>query len=106
MLSWVQQKELRGLASDDRLFGRIEEPGWILMDFKNNFKCQMGGEDLSHIQFNPKLWNLRPILKDSGESMRVPAFPEDRKRIHIRENKQVWCAGSRPVPDQCPLYTR
>ena len=29
VLSWVEQKELRGLASDDRLFGRIAEPGWM-----------------------------------------------------------------------------
>ena len=27
VLNWVEQKELRGLASDDRLFGRIAEPG-------------------------------------------------------------------------------
>ena len=39
VLNWVEQKEeLRGLASDDRLFGEIAEPGWILMDFNNNFK--------------------------------------------------------------------
>ena len=31
-LNWVEQKELRGLASDDRLFGRIAAPGWMLMD--------------------------------------------------------------------------
>ena len=40
VLNWVEQKELRGLASDDRLFGRIAEPGWVLMDFNNNFKCR------------------------------------------------------------------
>ena len=55
VLNWVEQKELRGSASDDRLFARIAEPGWVLMDFNNNFKCQMGREDLSHVQFNPKL---------------------------------------------------
>ena len=38
VLTWMEQKELRGLASDDRLFGKIAEPGWILMDFNNNFK--------------------------------------------------------------------
>ena len=27
VLNWVEQRELRGLASDDRLFGRIAEPG-------------------------------------------------------------------------------
>ena len=55
VLNWVEQKELRGLASDDRLFRRVAEPGSMLMDFDNNFKCRMGGEDLSHVQFNPKL---------------------------------------------------
>ena len=42
VLNWVEQKELRGLASDERLFGRIAEPGWMLMDFNNIFKCRMG----------------------------------------------------------------
>ena len=65
VLNWVEEKELRGLASDDRLFARIAEPGWILMVFKNSFKCRMGDVDGSHIQFNPKLWNLRPVVKDT-----------------------------------------
>ena len=102
VLNWVEQKELRRLASDDRLFGRIAEPGWMLMDFNNNFKCRMGGEDLSHVQFNPKLWNLRPVVKDSGEAMRVPLWPE--AYAHVKENQQVWLSGSRPLPDQCPRY--
>ena len=58
LLNWEEQKELRGLASDDRLFGRVAEPGWILMDFNNSFKSRIGDVDLSHIQFNPKLWKL------------------------------------------------
>ena len=29
VLNWVEQ-ELRGLASEDRLFGKIAEPGWVL----------------------------------------------------------------------------
>ena len=64
VLNWVEQKEQRELPSDDRLSGRIAEPGWVLMDFNNNFKCRMGREDLSHAQFKPKLWNLRPVVKD------------------------------------------
>ena len=50
VLNWVEQKELRWLASDDRIFRRIAEPGWMLMDFNNNFKCRMGREDLSNVQ--------------------------------------------------------
>ena len=102
VLNWVEQRELRGLACEDRLFGRIAEPGWVLMDFNNNFKCRMGREDLSHIQFNPKFWNLRPVVKDSGAAMRVPLLPE--AYAHAKENQQAWLSGSRPLPDQCPRY--
>ena len=102
VLNWVEQRELRGLASDDRLFGRIAEPGWVLMNFNNHFKCRMGREFLSHIQFNPKLWNLRPVVKDTGEAMRVPHVPE--AYAHAKENQQAWLPGSRPLPDQCPRY--
>ena len=102
VLNWVEHRELRGLASDDRLFGRIAEPGWLLMDFHNNFKCRMGREDLSHIQLNPKLWNLRLVVKDSGAAMRVPLLPESY--AHAKENQQAWLSGSRPLRDQYPRY--
>ena len=74
----------------------------MLMDFNNNFKCRMGREDLSHIQFNPKLWNLRPVVKDSGAAMRVPLLPE--AYAHVKENQQAWLSRSRPLPDQCARY--
>ena len=102
VLNWVEQRELRGLASEDRLFGRKAEPGWVLVDFNNHFKCRMGREGLSHIQFNPKLWNLRPVVKDTGAAMRVPHLPE--AYAHAKENQQAWLPGSRPLPDQCPRY--
>ena len=102
VLNWVEQRELRGLASDDRLLGRIAEPGWVLMDFNNTFKCRMGRKDLSHIQFNPKLWNLRPVVKDTGAAMRVPLLPE--AYAHAKENQQAWLSGSRPLPHQCHRY--
>ena len=102
MLNWVEQKEIRGLASDDRLFGRIAEPGWVLMDFNNNFKCRMVREDLFHVQFNQMLWNLRPAVKDSGEAMRVSLLPE--AYAHVKDNQQAWLSGSRPLPVECPRY--
>ena len=102
VLNWVEQSELRKLASDDRLFGRIAEPGWVLMDFNNHFKCRMGREDLSHIQFNPKLWNLRPVVKDTGEAVGVPQLPG--AYAHAKENQQTWLPGSRPLPDQCHRF--
>ena len=47
-------------------------------------------------------WNLRPVVKDSGEAMWVPLWPE--AYAHVRENQQAWLTGSRPLPDQCPRY--
>ena len=100
VLNWEEQKELRGLASDDRLFGRKAEPGWVLMDFNNNFKCRMGRKDLSHIQFNPKLWNLRLVMKDSGTAMRIPLLPE--AYAHVKKKPAsvaFWVqAAAGPMP--------
>ena len=62
----------------------------------------MGREDLSHVQFNPKFWNLRPVVKDTGEAMRVPQLPG--AYTHAKESQQTWLPGSRPLPDQCPRY--
>ena len=72
-LNWVEQKELRGLASEDLLFGRIAEPCWVLMDLNNSFKCRMVGENFSNVQINPKLWILRPIIRDTKDAVKIPA---------------------------------
>ena len=62
----------------------------------------MGDVEDSHIQFNSKLFNLRPVVKDMGEAMRVPAWPE--AYAHVKENQVAWLAGSRPLPSQYPQY--
>ena len=91
VLNWLEQKDLRGLASDDRLFGRIAESGWILMDFNNSFKCRMGDVDHSHIQFNPKLWNLRPVVKDTHG--RGDAGPRLAGGVCTRQGESGCMAG-------------
>ena len=104
VLNWVEQRELRGLASKKPLFGRIAGPGWVLMDLNNSFKCRMGGDNLSNIQFNPNLWNSRPIIKGTKEAVKIPAWPETY--AHVKENQNTWLAGSDPLPDRCLLYPR
>ena len=51
VINWMEQRNLRGLAIDDRLFGKISESGWVLIYLNNSFKCRMGGENLSNVQF-------------------------------------------------------
>ena len=76
VLNWVKQRELRRLASEDRLFGRIAQPVRVLMDLNNSFKYRMGGENLSNVQLNPKLWNLRSIFKGTKDAVKISAWPE------------------------------
>ena len=102
VLNWVEQKELKGLTSDDRLFGRIAEPGWNLMDFNNSSKCRMGDVDHSHIYFNRKLWILRPVVKDTGRGDEGPGLAE--AYAHVKQNQYALLAVSRPLPSQCPQY--
>ena len=70
VLNWVEQRGAERVDQRRLVF----LPGWLLMGFNNHFKCRTGREDLSHVQFNPKLWNLRPVVKDSGDTMLVPLW--------------------------------
>ena len=82
----------------------VDCPGWVLMDLKNSFKCRMGGEDFANVQFNPKLWNLRPIIRETTDAVKLPAWPETY--AYVRENQDAWLAGLNPLPNRCPLYPR
>ena len=90
-LNWVKQQELSRMVSDDRLFRRIPNPGWMLMDFNNSRKHRISGEDNSNVQLNPKLWILRPIFKGTMDA-------------HVKEHQEPWLVGSSPLPDLCPQY--
>ena len=46
------------------------------MDFNNSFKCRLGGKDLSNVQFNPKLWNLRPVVEGTKDAVKILAWQE------------------------------
>ena len=99
VLNWVEQRELRRLAIDDRLFGKISQPGLVLLDLNNSFK-----EDLANVQINSKLWNLRPIIRGTTDAVKIPAWPETY--AYVRENQDAWLAGLNPLPNRCPLYPR
>ena len=74
----------------------------MVMHLNNSFKCRMGEENLSNIQFNSKLWNLPPIIRGTKEAAAISAWPETY--AHVKENHDTWLVGSDPMPDRCPLY--
>ena len=58
----------------------------MLMDLNNSFKYTMGRENLSKVQFNPKLWNLRPIIRGTNDAVKIPAGdvrPGERESGHV-----------------------
>ena len=69
------------------------------MDLNNNFKCRMGGEDLANVQLNPKLWNLRPIIRGTTDIVKIPSWPETY--AYVRENQDAWLAGLSQLPNRC-----
>ena len=61
-----------------------------------------GGEYLANVQFNPKLWNLRPVVKGTKDAVKNPAWPETYD--HVKEHQEACLTGSSPLPDRCPQY--
>ena len=41
------------------------------MDFNNSFKCRMGADALSNVQFNLKLWNIRLVVKGTKDAVKL-----------------------------------
>ena len=76
----------------------------MLTDLNNSFKYRKGGENISNVQFNPKLWNLRPIIKGTEDAVKIPSWP--KTYAHVKENQDTWLAGSDPLMDRCNLYPR
>ena len=75
------------MASAERLFGKTAETGWMLTDFNNSFKCQMSGDDLSKVQLDPRLWNLRPVVKCTKHAEKIPAWLETY--AHVKEHQEA-----------------
>ena len=64
MLNWVvEQRELRRMASEDRIFGRIAEPGLVLMDLNNSFKCRMGSFRTSNSTISSGIYEQSPRVR-------------------------------------------
>ena len=95
---WVVQQELRRYASDDRLFGRVAGPGWMLMNSKKHFKCGMVGED-GQRPIQPQVPEFRPISEafsrsHAGSGLSGSICSCERKALSLRKELRVilaWC---------------
>ena len=56
------------------LFGKIKEPELIVLNFRGQLQCRMGGKQEGPIEVYPKFWNLNPTAKVTREVLRIPAW--------------------------------
>ena len=89
MWDWVDQQELRRYASDDRLFGRVAGPGWMLMDSNKHFKCGMVGED-GQRPIQPQVPELKTISEgfirsDAGSGLSGSIYSCGKKSLKLED---------------------
>ena len=68
------------------LFGRVTDPELIVLNFRGQLQCRMGGKREGPIVAYPKFWNLNPVAKNTREegSLENPGveeklrFPKER----------------------------
>ena len=73
-LNWCRQEELRAQMSETVLFGKIKDPELIVLNFRGQLQCRMGGKREGPIEVYPKFWNLNSTAKDTREVLRIPAW--------------------------------
>ena len=73
-LNWCRQEDMRERMSETVLFGKIKDPELIVLIFRGQLQCRMGGKREGPIEFYPKFWNLNPIAKDTREVLSIPAL--------------------------------
>ena len=73
-LNWCRQEELRARMSDTVLFGKVKNPDLMVVNFRGQLQCRMGGKCEGPIEVYPKFWNLNPLTADKQEILRIPAW--------------------------------
>ena len=63
----LEQHALREMMSEDLLFAKISEPEMAVINFDDRFRDRMGKLDRGHIEVFPKLWSLRPSIRQTAK---------------------------------------
>ena len=56
-----KQEHLRTQMSDTVLFGRVKDPELIVLNFRGQLQCRMGGKREGPIESYPFFWILNPL---------------------------------------------
>ena len=62
--------------SNTVLFGKINDAELIVLNFRGQLHCWMGGKLQGSTEACPKVRNLNPLEKQAGEILKIPAWME------------------------------
>ena len=80
-LNWCQQEVLRARMSNTVLFGKVKDPKLVVLNFRGQLQCRMGGKREGPIETYPKFWNLNPLTANGQEILRIPAWKKSFELI-------------------------
>ena len=78
------QEHLRAQMSKTVWFGKIKDPEKIVLNFRGQLQCRMGGKRQVPIEFYPKFWILNPCWRGF-----VKAFELIRKELGLILERDV-----------------
>ena len=78
------------MASDYRLFGKISEPGWVLMDLNNSFKCRNGRRGPCQCTVRPQALEPATYHWRNHRRSEDPSLAGD---LHLRDLEPGRMAG-------------
>ena len=74
-LNWCGQEKLgHTQMSDTVLFGKVKDPELMVLNFRGQLQCRMGGKRECPIEAYPMFWNLNPLAAYKHEILRIPAW--------------------------------
>ena len=101
VLNWCEQHVLREFMSEDLLFGKISEPEMTVVNFDDHFHDRMGEVERGLIELFPKLWNLKPYDKMTGEITRIPRLTTAYHKVR-EETKGL--GDYKKLPEEIPEF--
>ena len=78
-LNLCRQEDLRARMTETVLFGKIKDPELIVLNFRGQLQCRMGGKREDPIEVYPKFGSLNSVAKDTIEVLRIAAWPKSFK---------------------------
>ena len=74
----------------------------MVLNFRDQLQCRMGGKREDPIEVYPKFWNLEPATKDTKEVLRIPAGTKNfeflKRELETKLERDVLPAATPELP--------